>query len=128
VSLFVSRDDRALDISRFIWGSRDRLGSIDPDAEPSRSNLAKNGVDVIDLTSIKTGDSTGLAKFAQSAGVVRSIGTRLAAGQSLGSGSTVTEQAGLLTQGTINAVGQVLTSPLTFTQPARPTAGGSLAP
>ncbi|MFY8039119.1 MAG: alpha/beta hydrolase [Bosea sp. (in: a-proteobacteria)] len=128
VSLFVSRDDRALDISRFIWGSRDRLGSIDPDAEPYRSNLAKTGVDVIDLTSIKTGDSTGHAKFAQSAEVVRSIGSRLAAGQSLGSGSNVTEQAGLLTQGTINAVGQVLTAPLTLTQPSGPTAGGSLAP
>jgi len=59
---------------------------------------------------------------------VCSIGTWLAAGQSLGSGSTVTEQACLLTQGTINAVGQVLTSPLTFTQQAGPTAGGSLAP
>lgn len=128
MSLFVSRDDCALDISRFIWGSRDRLGSIDPDAEPYRSTLARNGVDVIDLTSIKTGDSTCHAKFAQSAEVVCSIGTRLAAGQSLGSGSTVTEQACLLTQGTINAVGQVLTSPLTFTQQAGPTAGGSLAP
>jgi len=128
VSLFVSRDDCALDISRFIWGSRDRLGSIDPDAEPYRSNLARNGVDVIDLTSIKTGDSNCHAKFAQSAEVVCSIGTWLAAGQSLGSGSTVTEQACQLTQGTINAVGQVLTSPLTFTQQAGPTAGGSLAP
>jgi esterase/lipase superfamily enzyme len=109
-------------------GSRDRLGSIDPDAEPYRSNLAKNGVDVIDLTSIKTGDSTGHAKFAESAEVVCSIGIWRAAGQALGSGSTVTEQASLLTQGTINAIGQALTSPLTLTQPVWPTAGGSLAP
>ena len=128
VSLFVSRDDRALDVSRFIWGSRDRLGSIDPDAEPYRSNLAGNGVDIIDLTSVKTGDRTGHAKFAQSAEVVRSIGNRLAAGQSLGGGSSATEQAGLLTQGTVNVVGRVLTAPLTLTQPAGPTSGGTLAP
>jgi esterase/lipase superfamily enzyme len=128
VSLFVSRDDRALDVSRFIWGSRDRLGSIDPDAEPYRSNLAKNGVDVIDLTSIKTGDRTGHAKFAQSAEVVRLIGGRLAAGQTLGGATSATEQAGLLTRGTLSAVGQVLTAPLTLAEPAGPTEGGTLAP
>jgi esterase/lipase superfamily enzyme len=117
ITLFVSRDDRALDVSRFIWGSRDRLGSIDPNVEPYRTNLAANGVEVIDLTDVKSGDRSGHGKFAQSPEVVRSIGSRLATGQRLGhGGEDGIEGVGLLTRGTISAVGQVLTAPLTLGQ------------
>ncbi len=117
VSLFVSRDDRALDVSKFIWGSRDRLGSIDPNEEPYRTNLAKNGVDVIDLTDVQSADRTGHGKFAQSPEVVRSIGARLASGQQLNHhAGNLGDSATVLTQGTLTAVGRVLTSPLTLGQ------------
>lgn len=38
-TIFVSRDDRALALSRRISGNVDRLGQIDPSAEPYRSKL-----------------------------------------------------------------------------------------
>jgi esterase/lipase superfamily enzyme len=117
VSLFVSRDDRALDVSKFIWGSRDRLGSIDPNEEPYRTNLAKHGVEVIDLTDVKSDDRSGHGKFAQSPEVVRSIGVRLASGQQLANRvGSLGDSASVLTQGTLTAVGKVLTSPLTIGQ------------
>lgn len=40
VTLFVTRDDRALRISRFIAGKVGRLGPIDPSKEPYRSRLS----------------------------------------------------------------------------------------
>jgi esterase/lipase superfamily enzyme len=33
-TLFASRDDKALAISRWVWGSDARLGAIDPNVEP----------------------------------------------------------------------------------------------
>jgi esterase/lipase superfamily enzyme len=127
ISLFVSRDDEALRVSRLIWGSRERLGSIDPNQEPYRTNLARNGVDVVDLTTVETADATGHGKFAQSPAVVRSIGMRLATGQRLESGGVnAVEGAGLITQGTLNAVGQVITAPLRLGQPVEPGAGGGI--
>ena len=34
ITLFVSQDDLALEISQTFWGSRAQLGSINPDVEP----------------------------------------------------------------------------------------------
>ena len=117
VSLFISRDDKALDVSKFIWGSRDRLGSINPNEEPYKSNLSKNGVDVIDLTDVQSADRTGHGKFAQSPEVVRSIGARLATGQQLThEAGSLGDSASVLTQGTLTAVSRVLTAPLTLGQ------------
>lgn len=82
-TLFISRDDQALNLSRRIAGDVDRLGQIDPAAEPYRSNLEKAGVTVIDLTALKSGDSLNHGKFAESPEVVRLIGQRLVAGQPL---------------------------------------------
>ena len=56
ISVFVSRDDRALDVSRLIGGDVDRLGAIDPDAEPWKSTLEKENVHVFDLTDVSTPD------------------------------------------------------------------------
>nr|WP_246504979.1 alpha/beta hydrolase [Microvirga antarctica] len=77
-TLFVSQDDRALAVSRRVWGSTSRLGAIDPEAEPYRTELAQEKITVIDLTSLRTGDSLNHAKFAQSPQVVQMIGQRLA--------------------------------------------------
>jgi esterase/lipase superfamily enzyme len=112
ITLFVSGDDKALNASRFLWGSRDRLGSLDPKAEPYRTNLAKSGVEVIDLTSTDGGDSLNHGKFATSPTVVRLIGTRLASGQRLHGESSLGERAGAVTQGTVKILGDVVTSPL----------------
>lgn len=82
-TLFVSRDDRALSLSRRISGNVDRLGQIDPTAEPYRSELEKQGITVLDLTQLKTGDSLNHGKFAESPEVVRLIGGRLIEGQTI---------------------------------------------
>lgn len=112
LTLFVSADDKALNASRFLWGSRDRLGSLNAQEEPYKTNLARNGVEVIDLTTTASSDSLNHGKFASSPPVVRLIGTRLASGQRLHGETSLLEQAGALTQGTVKAVGDVVTAPL----------------
>jgi esterase/lipase superfamily enzyme len=82
-TLFVSQDDRALAISRRIWGDAVRLGAIDPDQEPYRSELDKSGITVLNLSKLRTGDPLNHSKFAESPEVVRIIGRELAEGQTL---------------------------------------------
>ena len=82
-TLFVSQDDRALAVSRRVWGGTARLGAINPEAEPYRDELAAEGITVLDLTKLRSDDRLNHGKFAESPEVVRLIGTRLAAGQSI---------------------------------------------
>ena len=82
-TLFASRDDRALALSGWIWGSDPRLGAIDPNAEPYKSRLAAEHVNVFDLTDIKSTDAANHNKFVQSPELVRLVGDRLASGQTL---------------------------------------------
>ena len=85
-TLFASRDDKALALSRWIWGSDARLGAIDPKAEPYRSELAAEHVNVFDLTDIKSNDVVNHDKFVKSPELVQLIGKRLATGQTLSDG------------------------------------------
>lgn len=80
-TMFVSQDDRALAVSRRVWGSTVRLGAIDPDVEPYRTELSKAGITVVNLTKLRSGDSLNHGKFAESPEVVQLIGTRLVEGQ-----------------------------------------------
>ncbi|MBZ9605311.1 alpha/beta hydrolase [Phyllobacterium chamaecytisi] len=82
-TLFVSRDDRALALSRRVWGDIPRIGSIDPEQSPYREELAANKIRVIDLTKIKAGDSLHHSKFAESPQIVQLIGARISQGQTL---------------------------------------------
>ncbi|KSV69121.1 esterase [Sinorhizobium sp. Sb3] len=82
-TLFVSRDDRALAVSRRVWGNVSRLGAIDPEQSPYKEELAANEISVIDLTKIKAGDNLHHSKFAESPEIVQLIGTRLSSGQTL---------------------------------------------
>jgi esterase/lipase superfamily enzyme len=82
-TLFVSQDDRALAVSRRVWGSEARLGAIDPDQEPYRTQLEHANVTVLDLTKLKAGDALNHGKFAESPEVVQLIGRRLAEGQTV---------------------------------------------
>jgi esterase/lipase superfamily enzyme len=82
-TLFPSRDDKALAISGWIWGDDARLGAIDPKAEPYKSRLAAEHVNVFDLTDIKSTDAANHNKFVQSPELVRLVGDRLASGQPL---------------------------------------------
>ncbi len=82
-TLFVSRDDRALAVSRRVWGNVARLGSIDPDTEPYKSELASNKISVIDLTKVEAGDKLHHSKFAELPEIVQLIGGRLSTGQTM---------------------------------------------
>lgn len=107
-TVFVSRDDRALDLSRRISGNIDRLGQVDPTVEPYRTAFINAGIRVLDLTRLEGQDSLGHNKFADSPEVVRLIGERLIEGQ------TITDQRvglgdgmGLVAMGTASTVGDV---------------------
>ena len=82
-TLFVSRDDRALAVSRRVWGNVARLGAIDPEQEPYKKELESYDITVIDLTKIKATDDLNHSKFAESPEIVRLIGSRISDGQTL---------------------------------------------
>ena len=109
VTLFVSRDDRALAASSLLAGSEPRLGLIDPHAEPYKAILEQARVNVVDLSAIKSDDATNHSKFAQS-GVVTAIGQRLAAGQTLTDArTTLGERIGGVAQSAAGTLGQAAT-------------------
>ena len=106
-TLFVSRDDDALALSRVLWGSTDRIGAIDPNKEPYRSKLQQADIRVVDLTDVKTGDPTGHGKFAESPEVVKMIGARLSSGQALSdSKAGLGERLSTVAIGAANVVGR----------------------
>jgi esterase/lipase superfamily enzyme len=115
-TLFVSRDDEALRVSRKVWGDVPRVGAVDPNAEPYASLFRNERITAIDLTDIKTADSLNHAKFAESPEVVRAIGARLAGGQSFsekaGIGSTLAQTATGAAATVGSAAGLALSAPL----------------
>ncbi|MDE2578224.1 MAG: alpha/beta hydrolase [Hyphomicrobiales bacterium] len=122
ITLFVSRDDKALAFSARLWGDVARAGAIDPKVEPYKSELAKLRVTTIDLSDVKSGDPLNHSKFAESPEIVRLIGARLAAGQTLTeSRSGIGERVGVAAVGVASTVGQgvgvAVSAPLAIVDP-----------
>jgi esterase/lipase superfamily enzyme len=108
LSMFVSRDDKALDVSKLIAGDVERVGAIDPKTEPWKSTLEKENVTVFDLTDVKTSDRLAHGKYAANGDVVRLIGNRLVAGQPISDGRVgFGDRVGGVVSGTFGAVGGV---------------------
>ena len=107
-TIFVSQDDKALALSRYISGDVQRLGAVNPASEPYRSQLQGAGITVVDLTSIKTEDRLNHGKFAENPEIVQLIGKRLATGQTL-TDSNVSLGEGLtaVVAGTAGNVGKI---------------------
>jgi esterase/lipase superfamily enzyme len=82
-TIFVSQDDRALALSRYISGDIQRLGQINPAEEPYKTKLEAAGITVVDLTKVKSTDRLNHGKFAESPEIVQLIGQRLVTGQTL---------------------------------------------
>ena len=80
-TVLISQDDHALAVSRHIWGSVARLGAINPETEPYKSQLAAEHVTVIDLTKRESADLLNHGKFADSPELVRLIVRQLEQGQ-----------------------------------------------
>jgi esterase/lipase superfamily enzyme len=121
-TLFVSRDDRALAFSRRVWGSSARLGAIDPDQQPYRSELESNKITVLDLTKLKAGDGLHHGKFAESPEVVKLIGQRLLAGQEIsntdiGLGDTLADITTSAASTVGTAAGLVVAAPIAIVSP-----------
>ncbi|WP_180350092.1 MULTISPECIES: alpha/beta hydrolase [Brucella/Ochrobactrum group] len=121
-TLFTSRDDRALALSRRISGNIDRLGQIDPSIEPYRSEMEKAGITVIDLTQLKAGDRLNHGKFAASPEVVQLIGQRLITGQTITDSQVgLGDRLGAVAMGTAQGVGTaaslVVTAPIAVFDP-----------
>jgi Uncharacterized protein conserved in bacteria len=81
--VFVSRDDRALFVSRRLSGNVERLGQIDIGDPAIRDLLEKEGIIILDLSALRGGDSLNHSKFAVSPEVVKLLGDRLIAGQTI---------------------------------------------
>ncbi|RWF50214.1 MAG: alpha/beta fold hydrolase [Mesorhizobium sp.] len=116
-TLFVSQDDRALAISKRVWGDIPRLGSINPDQSPYKEEFAKNNVVVIDLTKVKSGDKLNHGKFAESPQTVQLIGARIAGGQNLtdsrvGLGDTIIQATTGAAAAAGSAAGLVIAAPV----------------
>ena len=84
--LFLSRSDKALELSKNVWGSKARLGDIDPMKEPYRSMLQRDKIAVYDLSLLGSSGGLNHDTFATSPEIVELIGTRLAHGQAITDG------------------------------------------
>ena len=106
LTVFVSRSDAALKISRRLAGNIDRLGQINPMSEPFHSALEKSGIDVIDLTDLRGSNALNHSKFADNPQVVQLIGEKLIDGQTIeGSDVSLGERVGGFAMGVGQTVG-----------------------
>jgi esterase/lipase superfamily enzyme len=83
LGLFLSQDDVALKISKSIWGGTTRVGDINPEEEPYKSEIAHQKILVFDLTHLGGDDSHSRA-FDEVSTVMGMLERRLAQGQQLG--------------------------------------------
>ncbi len=108
--LFLSTNDRALDLSRIIAGNKPRVGGYE-----NAADLATLGVTVIDLSNASAGDRLNHTKFADNPVLVRLLGEKLLEDGSLGTGEQVGDRLGTFAGGITQAIGSaaeiVITTP-----------------
>ena len=118
ITLFVSRNDRALRLSRLLSGRMTRLGAVDITKEPYLSQLeSAKGLTVLDLSALQNGDRLNHTKFATSPDMVQLLGDRLIKGQPVSdSGLSGANTLGATTIGAGqvigSAAGAVLSAPI----------------
>jgi esterase/lipase superfamily enzyme len=84
ISLFVSRDDEALRLSRFLWGGVPRLGDVNANQEPYQAEFERNRIEVFDLTTLRAVDNDAHDRaFDEAPTVAAMIRKRLSLGQEL---------------------------------------------
>jgi len=87
IALFVSQDDSALRLSGALADNAPRLGNIDPEQEPFRSELERDNILVFDLTHLASaGDNAHRRAFEDVTSVVGMIRQRLSEGQTMSDG------------------------------------------
>ncbi len=95
-ALFVSQDDRALKLSKSVSGGLTRLGDVNPEEEPYKSELARNNILAFDLTRLQ-GEAHSRA-FEGATTVMGMIERRLAQGQQLAEDASRRPTAGAASQ------------------------------
>ncbi len=121
ITLFVSQDDRALAVSRKVWGGP-RLGAIDPDQEPYKSVLERERVEVVNLTGVSSPDKLRHGTFAQNPQIVRAIGYEIASGRPLtdsrvGFGERIMQTTAGAAASVGHAAGLIVSAPLAIVDP-----------
>ena len=111
--VFLSREDRALRLSRGIGGDVARLGLANPDEKPW---IAEKGVEVIDLSGA-AGDPLRHSKFAQDPNVVRFLGEELINGAARDPQTGLRDRMGDVAQGLSGAAGLAISAPLAIVDP-----------
>lgn len=89
--LLLSDDDRALRLSRILAGNKPRVGGYADAAE-----LAEYGVEVIDLSNVKSADRFNHTKFADNPALVKLLGDRLREDDGYASDRQVTDRIRML--------------------------------
>jgi esterase/lipase superfamily enzyme len=111
LTVLVAKDDRALDVSRRLAGGRQRLGAVDVD-EPVLQEIARReGVRIVDISSVEPLDGARHARF-----------VRFAALQSAARGSGPLGPIGQAGAFVFNAAGTAVAAP--FTLAGRALSGG----
>ena len=92
--LLLSADDRALQFSGIIAGSKPRVGDY-----KNAADLAEYGVTVVDLTNINGVDRLNHTKFAENPELVQLLGQKLREDDGFASDREVTDRITMLGQG-----------------------------
>ena len=121
-TVFVSRDDRALTLSRRISGNVDRLGQIDISNPEYREEFERGGITILDLSALQVGDRLNHSKFADSPEVVKLLGQRLIDGQAvtdqdLGLGAELGATAMSVSNTVGSAAGMAISAPIAILDP-----------
>ena len=105
LTLIISRNDRALKVSRMIGGNIDRLGALNLDKDVYRNTIKLDGVNVIDLSHVRVGDPSGHLKFSESPAIVQLIGKGLINGQALSEDNgDIYDKVGVYIQGSTGSI------------------------
>jgi len=97
--ILISRDDRALNLSRRIAGNVVRVGAASPTDPASVAAIRTYGFTVIDLTNVQTSDRTNHTKFANSPAFLQQMGGHIEAGLTRGRnpvGAFIADTAGAI--------------------------------
>ncbi|MEM5471320.1 alpha/beta hydrolase [Hoeflea sp. AS60] len=121
-TVFVSKDDRALTLSRRISGNVDRLGQIDISNQVYRDEFERGGITILDLSALQVGDRLNHSKFAESPEVVKLLGQRLIDGQAvtdqdLGLGAELGATAMSVSNTVGSAAGMAISAPIAILDP-----------
>lgn len=105
LTILVASDDKALAFSRFLSGSRARLGALDVRDPLVQAAAARGNVEIVDISRLPTnGDGVNHSRYVQASALLYQLGSRNREGNSL-------NQAGAFV---LNGVGGVLSSPFTI--------------